>query len=50
MSGTIGHPELHADLEAWIRSDDEDRPHQDRRCFAKNTIQTFLDAIPPART
>ena len=42
-------PELQADLEAWIRSYNEDRPHQGRWCFGKTPMQTFLDAIPLAR-
>ena len=42
-------PELQADLEGWIRSYNEDRPHQGRWCFGKTPMQTFLDAIPLAR-
>jgi transposase InsO family protein len=42
-------PELQADLEAWVRSYNEDRPHQGRWCFGKTPMQTFLDAIPLAR-
>jgi Integrase core domain len=42
-------PELQADLETWIRSYNEDRPHQGRWCFGKTPMQTFLDAIPLAR-
>src|SRR3954447_10830988 len=41
--------ELQADLDEWIRSYNEDRPHQGRWCFGKTPMQTFLDAIPPAR-
>jgi transposase InsO family protein len=41
--------ELQADLDAWIRSYNEDRPHQGRWCFGKTPRQTFLDAIPLAR-
>jgi len=41
--------ELQADLDAWIRSYNEDRPHQGRWCFGKTPMQTFLDAIPIAR-
>ena len=41
--------ELQADLDAWIRSSNEDRPHQGRWCFGKTPRQTFLDAIPLAR-
>src|SRR5512134_630259 len=41
--------ELQADLDAWIRSYNEDRPHQGRWCFGKTPMQTFLDATPLAR-
>jgi len=41
--------ELQADLDAWVRSYNEDRPHQGRWCFGKTPVQTFLDAIPLAQ-
>src|SRR3954466_2072676 len=41
--------ELQADLDEWIRSYNEDRPHQGRWCFGKTPLQTFLDAIPLAQ-
>ena len=41
--------ELQADLDEWIRSYNEDRPHQGRWCFGKTPKQTFLDAIPLAK-
>src|ERR687897_962130 len=41
--------ELQADLDAWIRSYNEDRPHQGRWCFGKTPMQTFLDAVPLAQ-
>jgi transposase InsO family protein len=41
--------ELQADLDEWIRSYNEARPHQGRWCFGKTPMQTFLDAIPLAR-
>ncbi len=41
--------ELQADLDAWVRSYNEDRPHQGRWCFGKTPMQTFLDAAPLAR-
>jgi transposase InsO family protein len=41
--------ELQADLDEWIRSYNEDRPHQGRGCFGKTPMQTFLDAIPLAK-
>src|SRR5215207_6481587 len=36
--------ELQGDLDAWITSYNEDRPHQGRWCFGKTPMQTFLDA------
>jgi hypothetical protein len=47
ISGSIA--ELQSDLDAWVRSSNEDRPHQGRWCFGKTPIQTFLDAIPRAQ-
>jgi transposase InsO family protein len=41
--------ELQADLDEWIRSYNEDRPHQGRWCFGKTPMQTFLDALPLAK-
>jgi transposase InsO family protein len=41
--------ELQADLDEWIRSYNEDRPHQGRWCFGKTPMQTFLDARPLAK-
>jgi len=41
--------ELQADLDAWITSYNEDRPHQGRWCFGKTPMRTFLDAIALAR-
>jgi transposase InsO family protein len=41
--------ELQADLDAWVRSYNENRPHQGRWCFGKTPMQTFLDAVPIAR-
>ena len=41
--------ELQDDLDEWIRSYNEERPHQGRWCFGKPPMQTFLDAIPIAR-
>jgi transposase InsO family protein len=41
--------ELQDDLDDWIRSYNEERPHQGRWCFGKTPKQTFLDAIPIAR-
>jgi transposase InsO family protein len=41
--------ELQVDLDAWIASYNEERPHQGRWCFGKTPMQTFLDAIPMAK-
>jgi len=41
--------ELQGDLDEWIRSYNEDRPHQGRWCFGKTPMQTFLDAVPLAK-
>jgi transposase InsO family protein len=41
--------ELQADLDEWIRSYNESRPHQGRWCFGKTPMQTFLDAVPLAK-
>ncbi|MGC2221760.1 MAG: IS481 family transposase [Methylocella sp.] len=41
--------ELQDDLDEWVRSYNEERPHQGRWCFGKTPLQTFLDAIPIAR-
>jgi transposase InsO family protein len=38
--------ELQVDLDSWIASYNEQRPHQGRWCFGKTPMQTFLDAIP----
>jgi len=41
--------ELQADLDAWIRTYNEEREHQGRWCFGKTPMQTFLDAKPIAK-
>jgi transposase InsO family protein len=41
--------ELQDDLDDWIRSYNEERPHQGRWCFGKTPTQTFLDTIPIAK-
>jgi transposase InsO family protein len=41
--------ELQADLDAWIRSYNEERSHQGRWCFGKTPMKTFLDAVPLAQ-
>jgi len=40
---------LQTDLDEWIRSYNEERPHQGRWCFSKTPMQTFLDASSIAR-
>jgi transposase InsO family protein len=40
---------LQTDLDEWIRSYNEERPHQGRWCFGKTPMQTFLDASSIAR-
>src|SRR5690349_23551360 len=41
--------ELQNDLDDWVASYNEERPHQGRWCFGKTPMQTFLDAIPLAK-
>jgi transposase InsO family protein len=41
--------ELQSDLDAWVRSYNEERPHQGRWCFGKTPMQTFLNAVPLAK-
>jgi len=41
--------ELQADLDAWVRSYNEEREHQGRWCFGKTPMHTFLDAAPMAK-
>jgi hypothetical protein len=41
--------ELQAELDRWIQTHREERPHQGRWCFGKKPKQTFLDAKPPAK-
>jgi transposase InsO family protein len=40
---------LQADLDDWVSSYNEQRPHQGRWCYGKTPMQTFLDTIPLAR-
>ncbi len=41
--------ELQADLDAWIKGYNEERPHQGRWCYGKTPMQTFLDDLPLAK-
>jgi hypothetical protein len=41
--------ELQADLDAWSKDYNEERPHQGRWCYGKTPMQTFLDSLPLAK-
>ncbi len=41
--------QLQADLDAWMASYNEQRPHQGRWRFDKTPTQTFVDTIPLAQ-
>src|SRR5574339_129467 len=41
--------ELQADLDAWLKLYNEQRPHQGRWCYGKTPTQTFIDGIPLAK-
>ena len=41
--------DLQVDLDRWVQSYNEQRPHQGRWCFGKTPMQTFLDATPLAK-
>jgi transposase InsO family protein len=41
--------ELQADLDDWISSYNEERPHQGRWCYGKTPMQTLRDATPIAK-
>lgn len=41
--------ELQADLDAWIKLYNEQRPHQGRWCYGKTPMQTFIDSIVLAK-
>ncbi|WP_423062308.1 integrase core domain-containing protein [Candidiatus Paracoxiella cheracis] len=36
--------ELQQDVDAWIKTYNEVRPHSGERCYGKTPMQTFLDA------
>jgi len=40
--------DLQADLDHWLEEFNRDQPHQERWCFGKTPLQTFLDAKPIA--
>ena len=41
--------DLQVDLDRWVQSYNEERPHQGRWCFSVTPMQTFLDATPLAK-
>ena len=41
--------DLQDDLDFWIKTYNDERPHQGRWRFGKTPMQTFLDAIPIAK-
>ncbi|MGH7706673.1 MAG: integrase core domain-containing protein, partial [Vulcanimicrobiaceae bacterium] len=41
--------ELQADLDAWMREYNAERPHQGRWCYGKTPMQTFLDSLDLAK-
>jgi len=41
--------ELQADLDAWLKVYNEERPHQGRWCYGKTPLQTFVDSVPLAK-
>jgi transposase InsO family protein len=41
--------ELQSDLDGWLVSYNEQRPHQGRWCFGKTPMQTFLDSVKIAQ-
>ena len=45
--GTID--ELQADLDAWLREYNGERPHQGRRCYGKTPMQTFFGSLELAK-
>jgi transposase InsO family protein len=36
---------LQADLDGWLREDNEERVHQGRWCYGRTPRQTFVDTI-----
>lgn len=36
--------ELQADLDQWLKSYNEERPHSGRYCYGKTPMQTFNDS------
>jgi transposase InsO family protein len=44
-----GLEDLQADLDAWMREYNEQRPHQGRWCYGKTPMQTFVDSVALAK-
>jgi transposase InsO family protein len=44
-----GIEELQAELDAWVRVYNTERPHQGRWCYGKTPMQTFIDSVPLAK-
>jgi transposase InsO family protein len=40
---------LQVDLDAWLRTYNEERTHQGRWCYGKTPMQTFLNSVPLAK-
>jgi hypothetical protein len=40
---------LRADLDAWLREYNEERPHQGRWCYGKNPVADFVDSLTLAK-
>lgn len=36
--------DLQADVDIWLKSYNEERPHSGKYCYGKTPLQTFLDA------
>ena len=44
---TLG--ELQADLDAWMEEYNQQRPHQNRWCYDKTSMHTFMDRVSLAK-
>ncbi|GHM59001.1 MAG: hypothetical protein sGL2_11510 [Candidatus Mesenet longicola] len=38
-------PDLQIDIDHWLRSYNETRPHSGKHCYGKTPMQTFLDTL-----
>jgi hypothetical protein len=41
--------ELQADLDTWLVTYNEQRPHQGRWCYGKTPLRTFVESVPLAK-